>query len=181
MVAPSKPQKVQANGKDSWFWVPAIADITKPKITEINAVAGVNISCYLLAEQEGVTSTTEKVRLARLLCETSTTEGLGEQTWSLADITGVFDPQAAAGSLGKKAWELFQEPVNPGYLARRQGVVAYQETPEAVAGQFFDIFKVEASQATPGKTANDASGIYSFTAGVALLDQAFNVAVVAGP
>ncbi|KAB2809262.1 hypothetical protein F9L07_19670 [Pimelobacter simplex] len=181
MVSPSKPQKIQANGKDSWFWVPAIANIQVPKITEINAVSGVNISCYLLAEQEGVTSTTEKVRLARLLCETSTTEGLGEQTWSLADITGVFDPQAASGSLGKKAWELFQDPVNPGYLARRQGVVAYQDTPEAAVGQFFDIFKVEASQATPGKTANDASGIYSFTAGVALLDQAFNVAAVAGP
>lgn len=179
MVAPSKPQKVQANGKDSWFWVPAVADMAAPTVGEINAVSGVNISCYLLAEQEGVTSNVEKVRLARLLCETSTTEGLGEQTWSLADITGVFDPQAAAASTGKKAWELFQDPVNAGYLVRRQGVVAYSTTPEAVAGQFFDVFKVEVSKATPGKTANDASGIYSFTAGVALLAQEFNVAAVA--
>lgn len=179
MVAPSKPQKVQANGKDSWFWVPAIADMSEPTTTEINAVSGVNISCYLLAEQEGVTSNVEKVRLARLLCETSTTEGLGEQTWSLADITGVFDPQAAAGSTGKKAWEQFQDPVNPGYLVRRQGVVAYSDTPEAADGQFVDVFKVEVSKATPGKTANDASGIYSFMAGVALLDQQFNVEVTA--
>lgn len=177
MVAPSKPQKVQANGKDSWFWVPAIADMTEPTIVEINV--GTNVSCYLLAEQEGVTSNVEKVRLARLLCETSTTEGLGEQTWSLADITGVFDPQAAAASVGKKAWELFQDPTNAGYLVRRQGVVAYSDAPEATAGQFFDVFKVEVSKATPGKTANDASGIYSFTAGVALLDQQFNVAAVA--
>lgn len=180
MVAPSKPQKVQANGKDSWFWVPAIADMTEPTILEINAVTGVNISCYLLAEQEGVTSNVEKVRLARLLCETSTTEGLGEQSWSLADIQGVFDPQAASGSDGKKAWELFQDPINPGFLVRRQGVVAYQATPEAATGQFFDVFQVEASKATPGKTSNDASGIYSFTAGVALLAQEFNVAAVAG-
>lgn len=178
MVAPDKPQKVQANGKDSWFWVPAILDMTAPTEDEINAISGVNISCYLLAEQEGVTSSTEKVRLARLLCETSTTEGLGEQTWSLADITGVFDPQAAAASVGKKAWELFQDSINPGYLVRRQGVVAYSDSPEVVDGQFVDVFKVEVSKATPGKTANDASGIYSFTAGVALLGQEFNVEVV---
>lgn len=180
MVAPSKPQKVSALGKDSWFWVPAIASMTAPKITEINAVSGVNISCYLLAEQEGVTSNVEKVRLARLLCETSTTEGLGEQTWSLADITGVFDPQAAAGSDGKKAWDLFKSGAS-GFLARRQAVVADQASPEAATGQFFDIFKVEVAKATPGKTANDASGIYSFSAGVALLDVEFNVAAVAGP
>jgi hypothetical protein len=40
-------------------------------------------------------------------------------------------------------------------------------------------FKVDVGQAVPGKTANDASGIYSFTAPVALLDQKFNRAVAA--
>lgn len=179
MVAPTKPQKVQANGKDSWFWVPAVADLTAPTVAEVNAVSGVNISCFLLAEQDGVTSNVEKVRLARLLCETSTTEGLGEQTWSLADIMGVFDPQAASGSDSKKAWELFQDPITPGFLVRRQGVTADSATPEAVAGQFVDVFKVEVAQATPGKTSTGSDGIYSFTAGVALLDQEFNVAVAA--
>lgn len=178
MVAPIKPQKQTANGKDSWWFVPAISDMAAPTIVEINA--GVNISCFLLAEQEGVTGSAEKVQLARLLCETSTTEGLGEQSWSLADIQGVFDPQAAAGSDGKKAWEEFQETVNPGYLVRRQNVVALSDTPEAATGQFFDVFKVEAGKATPGKSSNDASGIYTFTAPVALLAQEFNVAAVAG-
>src|SRR5690606_34046149 len=102
MAAPLKPQKVTANGKDSWFWVPAIADTAAPTAAEINAASGVNITCFLLAEQDGVTGTAEKVALARLLCETSTTEALGDQTWSLADLQGVFDPQAAAGSTGKK-------------------------------------------------------------------------------
>lgn len=177
MALPQKPQKVTANGKDTWWFVPAIADMAAPTATEINA--GENVTCYLLAEQDGVTSTTERVRLARLLCETSTTEGLGEQTWSLADIQGVFDPQAEPGSAGKAAWELFQDSVNPGFLVRRQGVVAMTETPEAADGQFVDVFRVEASKATPGKSATDASGIYTFTTSVALLDQQFNVAVAA--
>ncbi len=179
MVAPSKPQKVQANGKDSWFWAQEIADINAPTDDEINALSAANISCYLLAEQDGVTANVEKVALARLLCETSTTEGLGEQTWSLADLTGVFDPQAPVGDVSKLAWSLFQDSITPGYLVRRQGVVAFQDNPEVTPGQFVDVFKVEVSKATPGKTATDSSGIYSFTAGVALLDEAFNVPVVA--
>jgi hypothetical protein len=179
MAAPTKPQKVTANGKDSWFWVPAIADMTAPTTTEINAVSGVNISCYLLAEQDGVTGTAEKVRLARLLCETSTTEGLGERTWSLADLMGVFDPQAAANSDGKKAWELFKDGAS-GYLVRRQGVVSDSDSSEAATGQFVDVFQVEVAEATPGKTSTGSDGIYSFMAPVALLDKEFNVAVVAG-
>ena len=178
MAAPLKPQKVTANGKDSWFWVPAIADMAAPTVAEINAASGVNITCFLLAEQDGVTGTAEKVALARLLCETSTTEALGDQTWSLADLQGVFDPQAAAGSTGKKAWEEFQDAINPGYLVRRQGVIADSDSAEAATGQFVDVFQVEVAKATPGKSSTDASGIYTFTAPVALVSTPeFNVPV----
>lgn len=177
MASPLKPQKVTANGKDSWYLVPAIANIAAPTAAEINAISGLNISCFLLAEQEGVTGSAEKVRLARLLCETTTTEGLGEQTWSLADLQGVFDPQGASGSDGKKVWELVKDGFD-GYLVRRQGVVA-KDNAAVVAGQFVDVFEVETGIATPGKSATDASGIYTFMAPVALLDQEFNVAVAA--
>ena len=175
MAAPTKPQKVTANGKDSWFFAPAVANMATPTATEINAVTGLNISCFLLAEQEGVTGTAEKVRLARLLCETSTTEGLGEQTWSLADIQGVFDPQAAVAADGKKAFEKFRNGAE-GYLIRRQGVKADSSTSEVTAGQFVDVFKVEIGKATPGKTSTGSDAIYSFTAPVALLAHEFNVA-----
>ena len=178
MAAPIMPQKVQSNGKDSWWFAPAVADIDAPTALEVNAVSGLNISCFLLAEQDGVSSTTEKIRLARLLCETSTTEGLGEQTFTLAPIQGVFDPQATSGSDGKKAWELFKSGAS-GYLIRRQGVKANVDA-AVTAGEFVDVFKVDVSEATPGKTATDASGIYTFMADVALVDKAFNVEVEAG-
>lgn len=176
MAAPTKPQKVTANGKDSWWFVPAIASPAAPTAVEINAVGGINISCYLLAEQEGVTSNAEKVRLARLLCETTTTEGLGEQTWSLADLQAVFDPQGASGSDGKKAWEQLKDGAT-GFLVRRQGVVALTDG-SATTGQFVDVFPVTTGKGTPGKSANDAAGIYTFIAPVALTDTpTFNVAV----
>lgn len=178
MVAPIKPQKVQSNGKDSWWFALAVADMDVPTDLEINAVSGLNISCFLLAEQDGVTSTTEKVRLARLLCETTTTEGLGEQTFTLAPIMGVFDPQAADGTDGKKAWDLFKAGAS-GYLIRRQGVKADVDSAVEV-GQFVDVFKVDVSEATPGKNSTGSDGIYTFMADVALIEKSFNVAVVAG-
>lgn len=177
MAAPIKPQKVTANGKDSWWYAKAIEKLEEPTDAEINAISGLNLSCFLLAEQEGVTATTERAALARLLCETSTQEALGSTTWALSDLTAAFDPQAAAGSDGKKAWEALRLG-GQGFLVRRQGVVALAEG-EVTVGQFVDVFRVETAPSTPGKTATDASGIYSFTTAVGLLDQAFNVPVVA--
>lgn len=177
MAAPIKPQKKTANGKDTWWAVPTVADQDAPTAVEVNAVLGLNITCFLLAEQEGLTGETSKVALARLLCETSTTEGIDTTTWSMSDLMGVFDPQAAAASDGKKAWELFEDGFT-GYLVRRQGVVSNLDA-AVTAGQFVDVIPVETGPATPGKTANDASGIYSFTAAVAVTGTpSFNKAVV---
>lgn len=178
MAEPIKPQKKTANGKDTWWVVPTVADITEPVVTEVNSASGLNITCFLLAEQEGITGTTEKVALARLLCETSTTEGIGETTWSMADVQIVFDPQAASGEDGKKAWTLLKDGFT-GVAIRRQGVVS--KTDAAVTtGQFVDAIRVEFGPLTPGKSAADASGIYTAIGSVAITDTpAFNVAVVA--
>ena len=108
MVAPTKPQLVTANGKDSWFFVPAIADITAPTPTEINAATGLNISCFLWAEFEGVTSSTGKVTLPRLLCETQQYEANDSTTYSMSDLDFAFAPQAASATDGKKAWDKFK-------------------------------------------------------------------------
>lgn len=177
MVAPSKPTKAVANGKDTWWWVPGIADMTEPVTTEVNSASGLNITCYLLAEQDGVTSNTDKVRLARLLCETTTTESLGEQTFSLSDLIAVFDPQAASGHVDKKAWTLLKAG-GDGFLIRRQNVVSKLDVAVS-ADQFVDVFKVTTGEGVPGKSATDPSGIYTFTAPVALIAKEFNVQVVA--
>ena len=179
MAAPTKPQKKTALGKDSWFLVPTIADQTAPTATEINAATGLNISCYLLASYGGVTQNATRVSLERLLCETSTTEGLGEVTYSMEDMTIVFDPQGAAASEGKEAFELIQDGDFTGYAVRRQGVSA--DTGDVTAGEFVDVIPVEIGKPLPGKSNTDASGIYTATAPVAVTGEpSFNVAVAAG-
>lgn len=178
MAAPQKPQKVQANGKDSWWVVPAIADPDAPTATEINAVTGLNISCFLLAEQEGIAANTSKVELARLLCETSTTEAIDTTVWSMTDLQGVFDPQAGDSDDSKAAWEILKGGFT-GFLVRRQGVVSNVDS-DVTAGEFVDVIPVETGPATPTKTGTDASGIYSFTAAVAITGTpSFNVEVAA--
>lgn len=178
MVAPIKPQKKTANGKDTWWFVPTIAVPGAPVITEVNSTSGLNFTCFLMAEQDGVTGATAKATLARLLCETGTSEVIDETTWSMADVVGVFDPQAAADADGKKAWAKFKDGAS-GYFVRRQGVVNSTDVTVST-GQFVDVIPVEVGPATPGKSATDASGIYTFTCAVSITSSpTFNVAVVA--
>lgn len=179
MVAPTKPQLVLANGKDSWFWVPAIANKTAPTALEINAGTGLNISCYLWADFEGATSSTGKVTLPRLLCETAQYEANDVTTYSMTDLDFAFAPQAASGADGKKAWEKFKAGGLSGFLVQRQGVQADQSAPEATAGQFFNVIPVEIGEATPGKTSTGPDGVYRATAPVAVTGKpAWNVAAV---
>ena len=180
MVAPTKPQLVTSNGKESFWFVPAVASTSAPTALEVNAVTGLNISCYLWADFEGPTGSTGKVTLPRLLCELTQYEANDVTTFTAADLDFAFAPQAAAASDGKKAWDKFKAGGLSGFLVRRQGITADQAAPEAIAGQFVDVMPVDIGKAVPGKTSTDASGVYRATAPVAITGEpAFNVAVVA--
>lgn len=177
MVLPTRPRKVQSRGKDSWFLVPAIANIQVPKITEINSVSGINISCAVLAEGDSLTRTTNKVTLPAYLCETDQYEGLDRATWSMGDIVGGFDPQADEADDDKVAFEFLRDGFT-GYAVRRQAVAA--SVGAAATGQFFDVVPVEIDEAFTDTSGTDASAIYVFRAGVAVTGKpAINVAAVA--
>lgn len=176
-MAVIKPQKRAAFGRDSWGFAPLVADLSAPKITELNAVSGLNLSCFLQGEQEGITGTTEKVALTRLLCETETYEFTGTTTFAMADLMAAFDPQAAAGSDGKKAWEVLEDHIE-GVLWRRLGIPIDNDLE---VGQFVDLVPVQLGRKTPTKSATDAGGITAFTQSVAITaSPVFNVAIVAG-
>ena len=176
MASPVKPALVRAQAAESWIWVPAIADINSPSIVELNAATGFNLSCSVFGEQEGVTATTEKVTLPRRLCEDKTFEVNGATSYSAPDFTISFDPQGAALSDGKKAWEAMDDNAN-GFMVQRQGVAS---TADLTVGEFFNVFPAQLGTKMPGKTSTGADGVFAFTVGVSITDTpALNVAAVA--
>ena len=181
MVAPVKPRKVQMNGKQSFWLVPAVANPLVPKITEINHATGINLSCSVLKSFTGLTPTFNKVTLDGYLCETESFEGNDNTSFSMSDIVGGFDPQAAQASDDKKAFEFLRTPFT-GYAFFRNGVVADATSSEATVGQFFNVIPVEIAAAVDTSDASTASNIATFTAGVSVTGKPiFNVAAVAGP
>ena len=81
MAAPIKPPLKRSWVRDRWLWVPAIADKTAPAIAEIQAAAGFNLSCSVFGDsQDGFDTSTEKVSLPRLNCETDVNQVNGATT-----------------------------------------------------------------------------------------------------
>jgi hypothetical protein len=176
MTAPLKPALKRAFGNDSWGFVAAVADITAPTVAELTAVGGFNLSCSLFGDQGDLSATTGKVTLPRLLCETQTYESNDATNYAAADLVVSFQPQAASGSDGKKAWEAMDD-LSSGFLWRRQDV---DPQTAITAGQFVDVVPVDLGVKAPMKTSNDASGVYAFTQGASVTGApSFNVAVVA--
>lgn len=168
MAAPITPAKKLANGKDHWWIVPTVAGFSSGTITvaEVNAATGLNITGVLLSDYEGLTATTEKVTLPRVMLETLETEINGTTRVTAGDMVITFQPQAATGTDGKKAWEKVKDGY-VGYAIRRQDV---QDTASdaVTAGQFVDIVPIDIASAVPGKTTTGPDGIYTFIAPVSV-------------
>lgn len=180
MVAPVKPKKVQAFGKDSYWLVPTIANIAQPKITEINAVAGMNLSCSLSRDYEGVSDDVNKITLPGALCETEDFEANGTKKWTAADIIGFLDPQGTAAGDDKKAFEFLRAGFT-GYLVRRQGKPADVANPDVTVGEFVDVFPISVAPATTTRSGSGEDGVYQFKAAASVSAKpAINVATVAG-
>lgn len=176
MVAPITASKKVANGRDTWWLVPTIASQAAPTVAEVNSASGLNITGFVMAEQEGFTQDTSKVTLPRLLVELSTTQALDQTTFDMPDIVGLFDPQAASGANDKKFWALVKSGFT-GYIVRRQNVL--NSASDAVTtGQFVDTAAITIAPPMTGRSSTDASGVYVFTASSTITSVVLNTAVV---
>jgi hypothetical protein len=177
MVAPVKVTKKVTLGRTTWWIIPSLAAPAAPAIADINAAGGLNISGFILGEQEGITSDTGKTALPRLLIETTVTQTLEPTTFDIPTFRFGWDPQAAAGAADKKAWALLSAGFT-GFIVRRQNIVN-SVSDAAVAGQFVDNAPIIGSIGTPKESANDASGIYVFDVDFGITGTPiFNVACV---
>lgn len=166
MAAPIKPRHHTAQKRDRWWLVPAIANTSAPTALEVNAAGGIYATCFLLNDQGGVTKTVNKVQLAPLLCEESTPEALAPASFSMSDIVGVLDPQAAENAPDKKLFEFLRDGFT-GYAVREQNKINDLDD-QITAGEFVDVVPVSIDDAWPDKTGSGPEGFYTFTCGVAV-------------
>jgi hypothetical protein len=175
MAAPITASKKAAIGKDAYWLFPACASLAAPTALEINSASGLNITGFILAEQDGFEGSTNKITLPRLLVETTTQQGLDQTVIDLPDFQGIWDPQATASANDKKFWALVKDGYT-GFIARRQNVVS--NVSDAVsAGQFVDVAAISTTIAIPNRSASDATGIYTFLVSMVPGSFKFNVAV----
>lgn len=179
MAAPTKPVQHSALQRDSFWLVPALTQAT-PKKTEIEAVGGLYITCFLLEENAGFTVQFNKGTGVRTLCMASTPEVRLPSTTQGVDLVGLVDPQAASSAADKKAFEFLRNGFT-GYLVRRQNVLN-NTADTATVGEFVDSVSVDITPAVIDKNTTGPEGVYVFRAGVAATgDPYINLAVIAGP
>jgi hypothetical protein len=164
MAVPVNPGTIRTYGMDAWAWVPAIANTSAPTVAEVTAVTGLNISCYILGEQDGASADVERVTLPRLKCETQTYEVVGETKWTHANLVIVVHPQAAALSNGKKGWEAIDD-LETGFLVRRFGILP---ATDFATGQFVNVYPGQMGVKVMRESATDAAGIAVFDVGFSI-------------
>lgn len=145
MAAPIRPAASKAFQREKWVFVPTIADIAEPTVTEVTAGTVLDISCYLFASTAKPSQSTNLVTAERRLCDGADYQQVGTTTYSGGEMTAAFDPQAAALSDGKKAYEKFPAGTT-GYLVRRLGINVQTDL---AATQFVDVFPVEFGPGMP--------------------------------
>lgn len=139
MAAPVRPAGAKAYGREKWLFVPAIADVNAPKVTEMTATGVLDMSCYFYSDSGRPDVSQNRVQAPKRVCDTSQFESLGDASWTGGDAMYAVDPQAATGSDGKKAFEALPEGTT-GFLVRRFGKAF--DTDVAV-GDFVSTFPVE--------------------------------------
>lgn len=176
MATPLKPGLHNALKKDSFWLVPAIANVTAPTKAEIEA--GFYMTCFLTEENAGWSVTFNKGTAPRLMCSANTPEVLLPSTYQGADIIGAVDPQAATGATDKAGFEFLKDGFRGFLVTRHNKINDLADT--VTAGEFVNVGAVDVSEAVIDKSATTSEGVYVYKAGVAVTgDVKFDVAVTA--
>ena len=139
---------VSSNETVSLRWVESIADPTAPKLTEINATSSVALEC-LIVGQFNIDFSVDRTQLRRM-CSRQVRERSGPVTYSVQDLSVVYDPQDLAAPVSKGYAALSDG--NSGFLVERRGV--HVDTAWAV-GDLVRVIPVEVANANPAPPEDD--------------------------
>lgn len=132
---PIEPSGIEASGRGSLLFVPAIANINAPTEDELKAPGVLNISCRLYAWN--IKGEQGKVERSRY-CSRSTNESLGKVKYQADDITYDYDPQKPDDTGEYAAYSVLLPGTN-GYIVDRRGFYVEESFK---AGQYVDVIPV---------------------------------------
>jgi hypothetical protein len=149
-----------------------------PKMTEISAGSSLDISDYLYADGWAPQLSTNKVTSPRRVGSGRVFEKNGLATESLGDLHYMYQPQAAAASAGKKAFEVLTSGAT-GYIIERLGLDAYSV--DFAIGQFVNVIPVQLGVQLPSGDSTDEAAEFGIMQSVSVTSpgRVNNVAVIA--
>ena len=121
MAAPIRPAGTKTLGSENWLWVPTIADLSAPTKAELTAASALDVTCYFYTSTARPSVNQNRSQPPARICDTQQYEELGLAQWTGGDLHYAIDPQATAGSDGKKAYEALAE-ASDGFLVNRMGI-----------------------------------------------------------
>jgi len=130
------PEGVRARGNESVVFVPAIADLEAPTLTELAATGSANISCFLTGFAPNGSQESQE---DRRLCSEQIFEDPGDVQISIDNLVYVYEPQDDGTSPTNKAYNTLKKDV-VGYLVDRRGLNA--RTVAFAADQLVDVYPV---------------------------------------
>lgn len=176
MAEPLRPASAPTFGKKNYIFVATIASGSLiPTTLEVNAAGSLDFTNIAFADgMTRPTQTTNRVTAERRVGDTIIYEQVGTTTYQGGDLVYSFDPQSAAASNGKKAYEKFVAGTT-GYLVERLGK-AKATTP--AAGDFVNVYPVTFGPSQPTETGDAESVEAAAQCTYAITGQpAFNVAL----
>ena len=169
------PPSVQAAGKVRIQWVPTIAVPATPTLAEITASAGFDATCYFPSDAFEIGHEQARIDDTRL-CDAATRESFGRSTFSLENLSYVYNPVGpktplAPGNLAFQTWGAG----TAGFFAVRFGLPSAQAI---VATQIIDVYAAKfGDQHKPVPVGED--GKFLATQPVSLTRVAFHYAIPA--
>ncbi|GHJ59132.1 hypothetical protein NOK12_16500 [Nocardioides sp. OK12] len=143
------PDAVKAQGNLSVTVIPAasLSSVSAPSVAEL-AAEGVNVSMYMFTGAALPTKTTATGEAPRRLGSKEMNTEFGTTTRAIADLSYVYDPQAAPGASVNAARDALVEGSKV-YIVYRWGVDAEQPL---AAGDKVDIWEAELGPQNKGQT-----------------------------
>ncbi len=120
MAAPTRPADAKWYLREKIIFVPTLANQAAPTATEINGASALDVTYMFYASSARPALSTNMATAPKRVGDGQTYQFVGESQASIGEVRYSFDPQSAASSEGRKAFEKFPAGTT-GFLVYRLG------------------------------------------------------------